>query len=54
MHDDIKLHAEAAEGFNLPTAFKSHNDQLNHMIAIAVLVASICAATIIGTQIIFG
>lgn len=48
-----RAQTEAAEGFNLPTAFKSHNDQLNHMIAIAVLVASICAATIVGTQIIF-
>ena len=49
-----RAHADAAEGFNLPSAFKSHNDQTNQMIAIAVLVASICAATIVGAQIIFG
>lgn len=45
--------SDAAEGFNLPSAFKSHNDQMNHRIAIAVLVASVCAATIVGVQIIF-
>lgn len=49
-----QAHSDAANGFNLPSAFKSHNDQTNQMIAIAVLVASICAATIVGAQIIFG
>ncbi len=43
--------SDAAEGFNLPSAFKSHND---HMIAIAVLIASVCAATIVGAQIWWG
>ncbi len=49
-----RSHTDAAEGFDLPAAFKSHNDQLNQMVAIAVLVASICAATILGAQILWG
>lgn len=49
-----RAHADVGEGFSLPSAFKSHNDQTSHMIAIAVLVASVCAATIVGAQIIFG
>ncbi len=54
MHDDIKFQTEVDCGFDLPAAFKTHNDHLNQMVAIAVLVASVCAATIIGAQIIFG
>lgn len=49
-----RAQTEVAEGFSLPSAFKTHNDQLSQLIAIAVLVASICAATIIGAQILWG
>ncbi|WP_192799899.1 hypothetical protein [Brucella anthropi] len=52
MHNHI--HADAAQGFDLPAALKVQPRQHDHLIAIAALVASVCAATIIGAQIIFG
>lgn len=54
MHDQPHFHTEVDCGFDLPAAFKTHNDHLNQMVAVAVLVASVCAATILGVQIVFG
>lgn len=51
MHDDIHFKTEVDCGFNLPSAYRSHNDRLNHMVVIAVLLASTAIAAIMGVQI---
>lgn len=47
-------HADAAQGFDLPAALNAQTRQHGHLIAIAALIASVCAATILGAQIICG
>lgn len=46
--------SDAAKGFSLPAAIQYQPRQHDHLIANTALVASVCAATIIGAQIIFG
>lgn len=41
-----------SNGFNLPSAYKSHERKHDHLIAIASLIASVCVATIVGAQIV--
>jgi|GEM_PF-2797701 len=39
-------------GFNLPSAYKTHDGSLNHKIVLAVLFASLSVAAILGAQIV--
>lgn len=48
------MHTAAADGFNLPSAYKSSTRQHDHLIAIASLIASVCVMSIVGAQMIFG
>lgn len=48
------MHTDAAQGFDLPAALKAQPRQHDHLIAIAALVASLCAATIVAAQILWG
>ncbi|MFD1197401.1 hypothetical protein ACFQ3K_03535 [Brucella gallinifaecis] len=41
-----------SNGFNLPSAYKSHDNSLNHKIVIAALFASVSVAAIVGAQIV--
>lgn len=42
----------SAQGFNLPSAYKSHDGSLNHKIAIAVLFASTGIAAVLFAQLV--
>jgi len=45
MYNEIRIQTEVDGGFHLPTAYKSHARQLDHMVAIATLIAgSVCVA----------
>ncbi|UYT54487.1 hypothetical protein OHI65_08970 [Brucella sp. MAB-22] len=45
MYKEISFQTEVDGGFHLPTAYRSHARQLDHMVAIATLIAgSVCAA----------
>lgn len=48
------IHTDAAQGFDLPAALKVQPRQHDQLIAIAALVASVCAATLVGAQILWG
>lgn len=49
-----KPQTAAADGFNLPAAYKSSGRQHDHLIAIASLIASVCVMSIVGANMIFG
>ncbi|WP_421565937.1 hypothetical protein [Ochrobactrum sp. EDr1-4] len=42
----------SSEGFNLPTAYKSHDKKLNQKVVLATLFASASVAAILGAQIV--
>lgn len=52
MHDDIKFKATVDSGFNLPSAYRSHDSRLHHMVAWAILVSSTVIAAVTGAQIV--
>ncbi len=41
-------------GFNLPSAYKSHDGQLKQVLAIAVLFSSVGIAAVTASQILWG
>lgn len=46
---DNRVHAQ---GFNLPSAYKSHDGNLNHKVVVAILIASVSVAAVLGAQIV--
>lgn len=44
----FEFQTEVDCGFNLPSAYKSHNRQLDHLVAIATLVASVGVMAILA------
>ena len=51
---ELEFQTEVDCGFNIPSAYKSHNGQLNQLLAIATLIASFCVASTVSAQMFWG
>lgn len=47
---ELEFQTEVDCGFNLPSAYKSRDRQLDHLVAIASLIASVAIAAIVGFE----
>lgn len=54
MHKHPHFKTEVDCGFNLPAAYKSCSNQLNHLVVIATLFSSVGIAAVLGAQMWWG
>lgn len=54
MHNQPRFETEVDCGFNLPSAYKSSNSQLNQLVVIATLFSSVGIAAVLGAQMWWG